>query len=95
MEASDLDQECRLAMQAITSMEWQEREYGTCRLPKTTNFTELISFYRNLNRIAAAHKDARSPLELHKKLLPEEVEFLKKQQVTPVELEIALMLFRQ
>lgn len=95
MEASDLDQECRLAMQAITSMEWQERKYGTCRLSKTTNFTELISFYRNLNRIAAAHKDARSPLELQKKLLPEEVEFLKKQQVTPVELEIALMLFRQ
>ena len=51
MEASDLNHECRLGMQAISSLEWELKTYGCCRLFLTTDFYELIHYYEALNNL--------------------------------------------
>lgn len=93
MEASDLNHECRLAMQAITSLEWEQKEYGRTRLEHTTDFYKLISFYRELNQIAKQNKRVHSLAEL-KENPPsfQELQFLKEQQVSEMEWQIALLL---
>lgn len=103
MEASDLNQECRLLMQAITTLEWQEKTEGTTRLEVTTDFYELIAFYRELNLLCK--KFPKDCERVQKMLENGEVQdtdsstgaivlqFVDRFQVTAIELKIALMLF--
>jgi hypothetical protein len=63
MEVSDLNGECRLAMQAISSMEWEQDKTGRCRLEEMTDFHEIIDIYRHLNELAAAYGKENDTLE--------------------------------
>lgn len=91
MEVSDINRECRLAMQAISSLEWEEKRFGHSRLEKTTDFYELIDFYRRLNRLVLRYGEKAVTVENLQKmaLTPEEQKFLREQQISPVEYEIA------
>lgn len=91
MEVSDLNRECRLAMQAISSLEWEEKRYGRSRLEKTTDFYELIEFYRYLNMLTLRHGALAASAALLKRadLSAEERRFLDTAQISEVEYEIA------
>lgn len=91
MEVSDLNGECRLAMQAISSMEWEQEACGENRLDKTTDFQEIIGIYRRLNKLAVAYgKDAPTLKQLW--TLPlgkEEREWLSACRISETEYQIA------
>lgn len=91
MEVSDINRECRLAMQAISSLEWEEKRYGRSRLEKTTDFYELIEYYRRLNALVRRYgAQAASAEELRRaELSAEERAFLDAEEVSEVEYEIA------
>lgn len=90
MEASDLDHECRLLMQAISTFEWEESTHGRCRLKTTTDTGELIAYFRSLNKLVANHHDATNLEELKKESLSmEEQRFLEQYEVTETEFMIA------
>ena len=89
MEVSDLNHECRLAMQAISSLEWEQKRTGTCRLEKNTDFMTLIAFYRKLNEIITHYK-ADTVCGLKKMKLSEvDREFVENEEISEVEYEIA------
>ena len=102
MEASDLNQECRLLMQAITTLEWQEKEEGISRLEMTTDFHELIAFYRELNQLGRNYpKDCQRMQRMLENGKVQDagssmdaivLQFVDRFQVTAIELKIALML---
>lgn len=83
MEVSDLNGECRLAMQAISSMEWDLERTGHCRLDFMTDFYEIIELYRQLNKLAKANG---------RTLRKRENGWLIKNRVSEMEYEIAMKL---
>lgn len=91
MEVSDINRECRLAMQAISSLEWEEKQTGHSRLEKTTDFLELIEFYRFLNRLALHYGKTADSVEKLRELAvkKEERDFMEKQQISETEYAVA------
>ena len=90
MEASDIDHECRLLMQAISTFEWENSINGTCRLEITTNAQELTDYFRALNRLVIRHMTAGSLEEFKRAdLTPEEQAFLEQYKVTETEFMIS------
>lgn len=91
MEVSDINRECRLAMQAISSLEWEEKQTGKSRLEKTTDFWELIEFYRFLNRLTLRYGKNADTVEKLRQLAAEEEEreFMEKQQISETEYAVA------
>lgn len=90
MEASDLDHECRLLMQAISTFEWENSAYGYSRLNTTTNTAELITFFRTLNKLVATYHHCNSLEDLKKECLThKEQTFLEQYAVTETEFMIA------
>lgn len=49
MEASDLNNELKLAMQAISTFEHEQKEYGYCNLDTSWDFPKIITYFRPLN----------------------------------------------
>lgn len=49
MEASDIHGDLKLLMQAITTLEWENKSFGTDRLDKGFSIDSLLAFYRELN----------------------------------------------
>ena len=94
MEVSDINRECRLTMQAISSIEQELSLYGTSRLDRMNQLPELIDFYRKLNQITGRyHTVANDLTELYALSLPkEELDFLQNNHVTPEEVRISFLL---
>lgn len=91
MEVSDLNGECRLAMQAISSMEWEQETCGKNRLDETTDFQEIIGIYRRLNELARAYGRNAETLEqlLKLSLEKEEREWIDDCRISETEYQIA------
>lgn len=94
MEVSDINRECRLTMQAISSIEQELSLYKTSRLDRMNQLPELIDFYRKLNQITGRyHTVANDLTELYALSLPkEELDFLQKNHVSPEEVRISFLL---
>lgn len=84
MEASDVNGELKLAMQIITSCEHEYAAYGKSVLDRVENYAELMRYFAAVNRIAVSEK-----LMLAGK---EEKEWLEKERVSEVVMQIAGML---
>lgn len=82
MEASDFDGELKLAMQAITTCEYEMKQYGTCILNHTTNFKEIIDDYRQLNQIVTHYKS--------KEETEQDVRYLIHNKVNEVAIQVAV-----
>lgn len=90
MEASDINHECRLLMQAISTFEWENSTYGYSRLDTATNTAELITFFATLNELVTAHRHCGSLEDLKKEHLTlKEQAFLQQYAVTETEFMIA------
>lgn len=53
MEASDINGECKLCLQAVSTANLELAEYGSCFLQHINDYTEIIDYFRGLNSIAA------------------------------------------
>lgn len=94
MEVSDINMECRLTMQAISSMEQEEAAFGKTRLDITNDLSTLIQFYRTLNKITGRYRNTASNLDelLNLPLKPSEKAFLLDNQVNTEEARVSFLL---
>lgn len=53
MEASDINGECKLCLQAVSTANLELAEYGECFLSRINGYPEIISHFRSLNSFAA------------------------------------------
>lgn len=53
MEASDLNGECKLCLQAVSTANLELAEYGQCFLERINDYTAVINYFRELNGFAA------------------------------------------
>lgn len=53
MEASDINGECKLCLQAVSTANLELAEYGTCFLDAVNEYTDIIAYFRGLNSLAA------------------------------------------
>lgn len=53
MEASDINGECKLCLQAVSTANLELEEYGKCFLDSVYEYGEVISYFRKLNSFAA------------------------------------------
>lgn len=53
MEASDINGECKLCLQAVSTANLELAAYGKCFLNQTSGYTEIIHYFRHLNSYAA------------------------------------------
>ena len=53
MEASDINGECKLCLQAVSTANLELAEYGSCFLQHINGYTEIMDYFRGLNSIAA------------------------------------------
>lgn len=54
MEASDINGECKLCLQAVSTANLELAAYGSSFLDKINNYGEIIRYFRGLNSFAAA-----------------------------------------
>ncbi len=57
MEASDLNNELKLAMQAISTFEHELQQYGHCNLNPSWDFQKIITYFRTLNAVIQKKHD--------------------------------------
>lgn len=53
MEASDINGECKLCLQAVSTANLELAEYGKCFLDSVSEYTAVIDYFRELNSVAA------------------------------------------
>ncbi len=53
MEASDLNGECKLCLQAVSTANLELAEYGRCFLDQIDDYAAVIDYFRKLNGLAA------------------------------------------
>ncbi|MDE5697234.1 MAG: DUF4422 domain-containing protein [Lachnospiraceae bacterium] len=53
MEASDINGECKLCLQAVSTANLELAEYGHCFLERKSDYASVINYFRNLNSLAA------------------------------------------
>ena len=61
MEASDINGECKLCLQAVSTANLELAEYGNCFLDSVNEYAEVIAYFSQLNSFAAAAVKAVSP----------------------------------
>lgn len=54
MEASDINGECKLCLQAVSTANLELAEYGHCFLERRSDYAAVIDYFRRLNSLAAA-----------------------------------------
>ena len=54
MEASDINGECKLCLQAVSTANLELATYGSCFLDHIKNYEQIIKYFRGLNSIASA-----------------------------------------
>ena len=54
MEASDLNGECKLCLQAVSTANLEQEEYGRCFLEQINDYAAVIDYFRKLNSFAAS-----------------------------------------
>lgn len=54
MEASDINGECKLCLQAVSTANLELAAYGSCFLDHMENYEQIIKYFRGLNSIASA-----------------------------------------
>lgn len=54
MEASDINGECKLCLQAVSTANLELATYGSCFLDHIKNYEQIIKYFRELNSIASA-----------------------------------------
>ena len=63
MEASDLNGECKLCLQAVSTANLERSAYGHCFLDHIHTYAEVIQYFRGLNSIAS--KAVRAVMTAH------------------------------
>lgn len=53
MEASDINGECKLCLQAVSTANLELAEYGSCFLDHVSRYTDIMDYFRGLNSIAS------------------------------------------
>lgn len=61
MEASDINGECKLCLQAVSTANLELAEYGRCFLDSVNEYAAIIDYFSQLNSFAAAAVKAVSP----------------------------------
>lgn len=61
MEASDINGECKLCLQAVSTANLELAEYGKCFLDSINEYAEVIAYFSQLNSFAASAVRAVSP----------------------------------
>lgn len=76
MEASDINGECKLCLQAVSTANLELEEYGKCFLDSINKYKEVINFFRRLNSFAAEAVRAVATEEEQKSFV-QKTEYLK------------------
>lgn len=58
MEASDINGECKLCLQAVSTANLELAEYGSCFLDRIKDYGQILKYFRGLNSIASAAVNA-------------------------------------
>lgn len=76
MEASDLNGECKLCLQAVSTANLEIAEYGSCFLESVNEYEKVINYFRCLNRYARDAVKAVSTKE-ETKNINQKTEYIK------------------
>lgn len=73
MEASDINGECKLCLQAVSTANLELAEYGHCFLERQNDYTSVIDYFRGLNSLAAsAVREVSTESEVQRQMGKEE-----------------------